>query len=134
MMIALMGNHVDMAIGNPGEAIELQKAGKVRILCTFSNKRLEGAPEIPTAREQGINVLYVQNRGLCAPAGIPDEARKILEDAMAKFAKTEIFKKYCKDNLLTEAYMTGAEFGKFLEEWNGKYATILKDMNLIKKK
>jgi hypothetical protein len=36
--------------------------------------------------------------------------------------------------MLTEAYMDGAEFGKFNEEWNGKYAAILKEMNLIKKK
>ena len=36
--------------------------------------------------------------------------------------------------MLTEAWMDGAAFGKFLEEWNAKYAVILKDMNLIKKK
>jgi putative tricarboxylic transport membrane protein len=134
MMTALLGNHVDMAIGNPGEALELEKAGKVRLLCVFSNKRLAGAPNIPTAKEQGLNVLYVQNRGLAAPAGIPDDARKVLEGLVAKVAKSEMFKKYLKDNMLTEAYMDGAEFGKFNEEWNGKYAAILKEMNLIKKK
>jgi putative tricarboxylic transport membrane protein len=133
MMAALLGNHVDMAIGNPGEALELEKAGKVRLLCVFANKRLAGAPNLPTAKEQGLNVLYVQNRGIAAPAGIPDDARKVLEGLVAKVAKSEIFKKYLKDNMLTEAYMDGAEFGKFNEEWNGKYAAILKEMNLIKK-
>jgi putative tricarboxylic transport membrane protein len=131
---ALLGGHIDMAITNPGEALELYKAGKVKILGVFAEKRLAGAPDIPTMKEQGLNITYVQNRGLCAPAGIPDDAKKVLEEAMLKYTKTAEFKKYCKDNMLSEAYQDSAAFGKFLEEWNGKYAVILKDMNLIKKK
>jgi putative tricarboxylic transport membrane protein len=131
---ALLGGHIDMAITNPGEALELYKAGKVKILGVFAEKRLAASPEIPTMKEQGINAIYVQNRGLCAPADIPADARKVLEEAFFKYTKTETFKKYCKDNMLSEAWMDGAAFGKFLDEWNGKYALILKDMNLIKKK
>jgi putative tricarboxylic transport membrane protein len=132
-LAALIGGHVDMSIENPGSALDLQKAGKVNILCVFSAKRLAAAPDVPTAKEQGVDVLFVQNRGLCAPAGIPDDAFKVLEKAVADYAKSETFKKYCKDNALSESYMNGAEFGKFLDEWNGKYAVILKEMNLIKK-
>jgi putative tricarboxylic transport membrane protein len=131
---AVLGGHVDMMVANPGEALELYKAGKVRILGVYAEKRLAGAPDVPTMKEQGINAVYVQNRGLCAPADIPADARKVLEEALFKYTKTDTFKKYCKDNMLSEAWMDGAAFGKFLEEWNGKYAVILKDMNLIKKK
>jgi putative tricarboxylic transport membrane protein len=131
---ALLGGHIDMAVSNPGEALELVKAGKVRVLGVFAEKRLAGAPDIPTLKEQGINAIYVQNRGLCAPAGIPADAQKVLEEAFHKYTKSETFKKYCKDNMLTEAWMDGTAFGKFLDEWNGKYAAILKDMNLLKKK
>jgi putative tricarboxylic transport membrane protein len=131
---ALLGGHIDMAVANPGEALELYKSSKVRILGVFAEKRLGGAPDIPTLKEQGINAIYVQNRGLAAPAGIPADARKVLEEAFLKYTKSETFKKYCKDNMLSEAYMDGAAFGKFLDEWNVKYAAILKDMNLIKKK
>ena len=131
---ALLGGHIDMAITNPGEALELYKAGKVKILGVFSEKRLVGAPDIPTMKEQGLNITYVQNRGLCAPADIPADAKKVLEEAMLKYSKTPEFKKYCQENMLSEAYMDGAAFGKFLEEWNAKYAVILKDMGLIKKK
>ena len=130
---ALLGGHIDMAVANPGEALELYKAGKVRVLGVFAEKRLAGAPDVPTLKEQGLNVLYVQNRGLVAPADIPADAKKVLEEAFFKYTKTETFKKYCKDNMLSEAWMDGAAFGKFLDEWNGKYAVILKDMGLIKK-
>jgi putative tricarboxylic transport membrane protein len=131
---ALLGGHIDMAVSNPGEALELFKAGKVRLLGVYAEKRLAGAPDVPTMKEQGINAIYVQNRGLVAPAGIPAEARKVLEEAFHKYTKSETFKTYCKDNMLSEAWMDGAAFGKFLDEWNGKYAAILKDMNLLKKK
>ena len=131
---AVLGGHVDMMVANPGEALELYKAGKVRILGVYAEKRLAGSPDVPTMKEQGINAVYVQNRGLCAPADIPADARKVLEDALFRYTKTDIFKKYIKDNMLSDAWLDGAAFGKFLEEWNGKYAVILKDMNLIKKK
>jgi putative tricarboxylic transport membrane protein len=85
-------------------------------------------------KEQGINVVYVQNRGICAPADIPEEARTTLEQASFKYTKTEAFKKYIAQNMLNEAWMDGAAYGKFIDEWSGKYAVILKDMNLLKKK
>lgn len=130
---ALLGGHIDLAVSNPGEALELYKANKVRILGVFADKRLVGAPDVPTMKESGVNATYVQNRGLCAPAGIPADALKTLEDAFFKYTKTEAFKKYCRDNMLSEAWMDSAAFGKFLDEWNDKYAVILKDMGLIKK-
>jgi len=130
---ALLGGHIDLAVSNPGEALELYKANKVRILGVFADKRLAGAPDVPTMKEAGVNATYVQNRGLCAPAGIPADALKTLEEAFFKYTKTEAFKKYCRDNMLSEAWMDSAAFGKFLEEWNDKYAVILKDMGLIKK-
>jgi putative tricarboxylic transport membrane protein len=131
---ALLGGHINIMVANPGEALELYKAGKVRILGVYAEKRLADAPDVPTMKEQGINAVYVQNRGLCAPADIPADARKVLEEAFFKYTQTDVFKKYCKENLLSEAWMDGPTFGKFLEEWNAKYAVILKDMNLIKKK
>jgi putative tricarboxylic transport membrane protein len=131
---AILGGHVDIAVSNPGEALELYKAGKVKLLAVFAEKRLASAPEVPTLKEQGINAVYVQNRGLAAPAGIPADARKVLEEALFKYTKTETFKKYCKVNMLTEAWMDGATFGKWLEAENDKYAVIVKDMGLIKKK
>jgi len=131
---AILGGHIDMGVSNPGEALELFKAGKVRLLGVYSDKRLAGAPDVPTMKEQGVNVIYVQNRGLVAPADIPADARKVLEDALFKYTKTETFKKYIAENMLSEAWMDGAAFGKWLETENARYAVIVKDMGLIKKK
>lgn len=131
---ALLGGSIDIAVTNPGEALELAKANKVRNLGVFEEKRLAGAPDVPTMKEQGINATYVQNRGLVAPAGIGAAERKVLEDALLKYSKTDAYKKYVQDQMLNDAWMDSATFGKWLEgEWT-RYQPILKDMGLIKTK
>jgi putative tricarboxylic transport membrane protein len=131
---AVLGGHVNIMVANPGEALELYKAGKVRILGVYAEKRLADAPDVPTMKEQGINAVYVQNRGLVAPADIPADARKVLEGALFKYTKTDTFKKYVKDNMLSNAWMDGATFGKWLEMEVARYTTVLTDMGMIKKK
>ncbi len=113
---ALLGGHIDIAVSNPGEALELSKAGKVKLLGVYSDKRLPGAPDVPTMKEQGVDVTYVQNRGLVAPADIPADARKVLEEAFAKYMKTDVFKKYLADNMLSAAWMDGDTFGEMARE------------------
>lgn len=130
---AIMGGHIDIAVANPGEALELAEAKKVRTLGVFAEKRLIGAPDVPTLKEQGIDAIYVQNRGLVAPGGIPEDARKALEEGLFKYTKTEIFKKYLKDNMLSEAWMDGPTFGKWLEKENTRYIDVLTEMGLLKK-
>ncbi len=131
---ALLGGHVDMGVANPGEALELMKAGKVRVLGVFSEKRLESASDIPTMKEQGIDAIYVQNRGLVAPADIPADARKAIENALFQYTKTETFKNYIKTNMLSEAWMDGETFGKWLEKENKRYKEVLTEMGVLKKK
>jgi putative tricarboxylic transport membrane protein len=129
---ALMGGHIDWAVANPGEALELAKAKKVLTLGVFAEKRLAGAPEVPTLKEQGYDAIYVQNRGLVAPGGIPEAARKVYEESFQKYMKTQIWRDYLKENLLSEAWMDGPTFGKWLEKEHNRYVPILKDMGLAK--
>ena len=131
---ALLGGHVDMASSNPGEALELFKAGKVRILGVLGEKRLVLAPDVPTMREQGLDAVFVQNRGIAAPADIPPEARKVLEEALFKYTQTSTFKRYIETNMLSEAWMDGETFGRWLERENTRYAATLTEMNVPKKK
>lgn len=130
---AILGGHVDIGVANPGEALELMRAGKVKVLGVFSEKRLKDAPDVPTLIEQGLNAVYVQNRGLVAPAGIPADARKVMEKALYNYTQTDSFKKYVKDNMLSEAWMDSETFGKWLEKENTRYKEVLTEMGVLKK-
>ncbi len=130
---ALMGAHIDLAMLNPGEALELAKAQKVRVLCVMTEKRHPGAADVPTCREQGVDVVWRQHRGLAAPADLPAEARKVLEDAFFKVTQTPGFKKYLEDNSLTEGWMDSRTFGTWMEREAARYEEILVGMGLVKK-
>lgn len=129
---ALLGGHIDLAVSNPGEALELAKANKIRNLGVFAEKRLAGAPDVPTLKEQGLDAVYVQNRGLVAPGGIPADARKVLEDGLQKYTQSATFKQYVQNNMLSDAWMDGAAFGAWLEKEHGRYQEVLKAMGLLK--
>lgn len=132
-MIALLGGHLDMMFPNPGEALAQLEAKKVRILGVASQKRLEEAPEIPTLREQGINVAFQQVRSIAAPKDIPPEAVRYYEDLFRRLADSKTWKeKYIKENMLTWDYRNSADTYKLWEANNESCAKILKEMGVTK--
>ena len=58
------------------------QAGRVRILAVTSEARDESAPEVPTAREQGVPIVIGGWHVLAAPRGTPDATVKRLNDAL----------------------------------------------------
>jgi putative tricarboxylic transport membrane protein len=133
-LTALLGGHVDFASAQPVEALELIRAKKVRPLGVLTEKRLQHLPDVPTLKEQGIDVVGVGlNRGVIAPKDIPEDARKILEGAFLKFSQTDEYKKFHKDNALTEAFMDGPTFAKWMDEKSKAMAGTLKEIGLQKK-
>lgn len=134
-LTALLGSHVDFASAQPLEALELMKANKVRALGVLTEKRLPHLPDVPTLREQGIDVVGVgMNRGVIAPKDIPDDARKVLEDAFFRFSQTEEYRKFHQDNALTEAYMDGAAYGKWMDARSTALTALFKELGIVKKK
>ncbi len=73
-MIALWGGHVEVGSANPREALAQVEAKKVRILGTTTERRIAQAPDVPTLKEQGINVVFQQFRSIAAPKDISQEA------------------------------------------------------------
>ena len=134
-VVALLGGHIDITSGNPNEVMELVRAKKVRILGSLTEKRIPFLPDVPTVKEQGVNAVGLgMTRGIAAPGDIPEDARKTLEEAFSKLAKTEDYRKFHNDNMVVQAWMDSATFGNFLEKKNGEYASLLKDMGLLKAK
>jgi tripartite-type tricarboxylate transporter receptor subunit TctC len=70
---ALLGGHVHAVACSPPEGIAHVKAGKLRIIALFSEKRFDAFPAVPTVREQGVNFTMGQWRGLAAPKGTPPD-------------------------------------------------------------
>ncbi len=77
----LLGGHLDLAVGNAGEATVLAREGKVRFLGVAKAERMKEAPEIPTFRELGFDIIGSASRGIVGPPGIPEPITARLREA-----------------------------------------------------
>ena len=80
-VVALLGGTVDAISTGPSTVIQHVKAGKLRVLASWGDKRLSALPDVPTLTEAGFNVVFFQWAALFAPAGTPEPALGKLRDA-----------------------------------------------------
>ncbi len=83
---ALLEGRVDMIV-TPAGWIPLVEAGKLRLLCTFGEKRLKTFPDVPTAKELGFKVVHDNPMGIFGPKGMDPKVVKILHDAFPEGSK-----------------------------------------------
>ncbi len=80
---ALLGGHVGYKVDVVSETAKLHQDGKVRIIAVTGATRDPQVPEVPTLREQGINLDITAWFGLYGPAGLPADVQTRLEQAAA---------------------------------------------------
>ena len=131
---ALLGGSVDFASPNPSEATQLIKAKRLRPLAMFSPERLDNWKDVPTAKEQGIDVTLEQFRGVIAAGGVTKEQSLFWQNAMVKMFQSPVFQKYLDENGLRPLVKVGNEADKYLDEQYDFYKEILTELGLIKKK
>ena len=68
-----IGGHTQAMTGDMSEIVGFIKSGDVRVLAVLTEARVQGFEDIPTAREQGFDVVAVNWRGLYVPKGISDD-------------------------------------------------------------
>lgn len=128
-LAAVLGGHVAVAISGWGEFAEQIKAGKIRAIAVSSPTRL---PEIdvPTLKEQGIDVELMNWRGVFAPPGINKDQRQAMITLIEKMANSPSWKEELKKRDWTPILLTGDEYAKFIETENTRIETILKELGL----
>ncbi|MDR0274467.1 MAG: tripartite tricarboxylate transporter substrate binding protein [Burkholderiaceae bacterium] len=82
-MQAVVGGEVDMTI-DPFNSLEMIRAGKLRALAVFSEKRSPSLPDVPTMKEQGFDMVFNSWAALLAPAGTPPAIVQRLHTEIAK--------------------------------------------------
>jgi tripartite-type tricarboxylate transporter receptor subunit TctC len=121
----LVGKHTDSNVNNPSENIAQWRAGQVRALCVFSDKRMEydkkvtgeqSWADIPTCKDSGIDIQYHMLRAFFLPPGTKQEHVDFYADLLKKVVATDEWKEYAEKNALKNSYVTGPDFVKFLEK------------------
>ncbi len=80
-VVALLGGNIDAVASGPSTVIQHVKAGKLRVLASWGDKRLASLPGVPTLSESGYDAVFFQWAGLFAPAGTPEPVLSRLREA-----------------------------------------------------
>ncbi len=112
---AILGGNVTIGGSGYSESSEYIAAGKMKALAVTSGTRLKGI-NIPTLKEQGINVEIGNWRGVYGATGISAAQRKALIDMLVKASKSKSWAESLEKNNWTAAVLTGVEFEKFVDD------------------
>ena len=112
---AILGGNVTVGGSGYSEFAEYITTGKMRAIAVTSATRIKGL-DAPTLKEQGINVVLGNWRGVYGAPGITPEQRKGLIEMIVKATKTKAWAESLEKNGWTPALMTGAEFEKFVDD------------------
>ncbi|PRX35510.1 putative tricarboxylic transport membrane protein [Meinhardsimonia xiamenensis] len=109
----VIGGHATAMTGDMSEIVGFLKSGEVRALAVLTEERVPGFEDIPTAKEQGYDVVAVNWRGLYVPKGISDERFNEIAEMLRKVAESEQWKEAMKANGLAPFTKVGGDF----QEW-----------------
>ena len=126
---SIMGGHVTVGIAGVSEFLPFIKSGKMRALAVTSKDR---TADIPTLKEQGVNVEIYNWRGVYGAPGITPEQRKAMIDAVVKGTENNVWKDALKKNDWTPFLLTGDEFGKFVEAESVRLGGTLRELGVAK--
>jgi len=130
MLASVMGGHITVATGGLNEMAQQLRAGKLRALGISSPERLPGV-DIPTFKEQGVDVELVNWRGLMAPGKIRPNDKKALDAAIGEMVKSAEWRTIALERGWVDMYQPADEFTAFLAEEQTRIAGILKDLGLV---
>jgi putative tricarboxylic transport membrane protein len=127
---SILGGHVAVGVSGYEEFAPQVAAGKLRALAISSDERLPGI-DVPTLKEQGLDVSLVNWRGVFAPPQIRDRDMKTLAQAMEKMVQSPAWKDTLQKRGWLDLYQPAQEFAAFLKEDQAKVETTLKDIGLV---
>jgi tripartite-type tricarboxylate transporter receptor subunit TctC len=131
-MIGVLNGTYDIGIGEIQELRMQLEAGRIRLLAVLNEKRLAGLPDLPTAKEQGFNVVVTKFRGIAGPKGVSDEVARAWEEGLRKALELPAYKTAYTRESLIPALMGRAEARRFTAQFAKDVADSLKELGVIK--
>ncbi len=129
---ALQGKYVDVFPGDAAEALQAIAGGAaVRLLAVLSETRLGGAlTGVPTAREQGVDIVWPTVRGLYLSANVPDAAVRAWSAAFAEAVATPGYAALRERHSLYPFALTGAALDDYVQARIKTYQALADELGL----
>src|SRR5206468_8232019 len=127
---AVLGRHITVGTSGYAELEEFIRTGKMRAIGYTAPTRQKGV-EVPTLKEQGIDVEIGNWRGVYGAPGITPEQRKALTEAVVKATRTKSWAETLQNNRWTQSVLTGDEFTKFVDEEHARLRALMSKLGMI---
>ncbi|MDB5911879.1 MAG: tctC [Ramlibacter sp.] len=111
---AISGGHI-MAMADSTGFAPLVQAGKIRVLNTWGEKRLDKFPDAPTLKELGLDIVQNSPFGIGAPKGTPPDVVKKLHDAFKKAMEEKSYVESLSRYDMLPMYMDSNQYTRFAE-------------------
>jgi putative tricarboxylic transport membrane protein len=131
-VLATLGGHVELTTENLSEMMPLVEAKKMRVLAVTGERRFKNAPDIPTLKELGYNIVAATGRGFAMPPGVPKEAAATMEAALKRVYDSPAYKDYAERNMFEDAYLSSAEFAQQLVRQRVEHMEFLKHVGILR--
>ncbi|MCB5174223.1 MULTISPECIES: Bug family tripartite tricarboxylate transporter substrate binding protein [Microvirga] len=131
---AFLGGNVDMIVLPPSEALPLIKSNKAKLLAVLSeNRRKEPEfKDVPTAKEQGFDIVWGQSWGLAGPPDMDPELVKFWDDAIQKLVKTDAWQAMVDEMFLRSEVVPASQAKEHMAELHQEHLALLRDLGLAK--
>jgi tripartite-type tricarboxylate transporter receptor subunit TctC len=111
----VLGGFVQVLGANVSEVADQHASGELRVIGVMSPERSDFLPDVPTFQEQGFDQVWSVSRGIAGPAGLPDDIKAALIDALETTINSEAHQQAAKQLSLAPEIVKGDEYKEFLK-------------------
>ncbi len=126
-----IGGHTQAMTGDMSEIVGFLAADEIRVLAVFTDERVPGFEQIPTAKEQGVDIVSVNWRGLYVPKGISEDDYSRWSGALARVAASAEWQEAMTANGLAPFTKVGRDFQDYVNGVVGEIETLSREIGVI---
>ena len=125
-----VGGFTQAMTGDMSEVVSFLANGDIRVIAVLTDERVPGFEQIPTAKEQGFDVIAVNWRGLYVPKGISDAKFDEWAGKLQQVADSDEWAQAMKDNGLAPFTKVGGDFQGYVDGLVSDIASMSKELGV----
>jgi putative tricarboxylic transport membrane protein len=130
--VSVVGGNIDGGMIGVSEAGGLLQSGEIKPIIAFTESRLKDMPDVPTAKELGIDLVRPTLRGFAVRDCTPPERIAILRDGFMKAMQSESYQNYLKNaGIPLDSVASGEVFQESIKREHDEAVTALKGLGLM---
>ena len=140
--VQLVGKHVESTVNNPIEAVAHWRSGKLRPLCVFDPNRMPykakvtdtmSWADIPTCKENGLDVSYLMLRGIFMPGGVSQDQVAYYVDLLKKVQALPEWKEFMEKGAFNTTSLEGKAYASWVAKEEERHVELMKAAGFLHK-